>query len=238
MPGESSEYQVQDPVSVARRALALSAYCCRGFIDGGKGDVDAESVRDRMIQWLSRFNLNEQLGSSEWDAIRAPLGSLTPALKNRMTWEVEGLAVLAWALGMGPLPEHDGQVDPFAVTDSVGFLTDDVDAIIVDAKLRSQDELQVYRELMYAIHCRVRDFLRNGKQKDFAGWTEVRWFELLRIDSTHLLADGDLRFKGQTISALEADQLKKYEWCICEQHRASIWLVGEEQNHWETTADT
>jgi hypothetical protein len=234
----SPEFQIQSPETVAKRALAMSAYCCRGYIDTGKGNADAESVQDRMIQWLTRFNLVEQLGSFEWDAIRSPLGSMSPQIASRITWEIEGLAVLTWAIERGSLPEHDSQSDPYAVTDSMHFLAEDADHIIVNARLRGTEELRAYRDLMYAIHCRLRDFLRNGGSKDFTNWIEPRWLEILGIGATRLIINGDLGFKGQPISVLENDQLKQYEWGIREQHRASIWLVGEDQNYWETNADT
>lgn len=238
MSQELPEYRVQEAQLVARRALALSAYCCRGYIDKGKGNADAESLRERLIQWLARFDLMGQLGPAESEAVRAPLGSLRPGLATRITWEVEGLAVLAWALGRGACPEHDGEVDPYATTDSVGLLADDADTAIVTAKLRGNEELLAYRELMYAVHCRVRDFQRNGSRKDFACWIEPKWLDLLHIDTTRVIADDDLGFGGQPIGSLSADKVARYEWSIAEQHRASIWLVGEERNHWETTADT
>lgn len=216
----------------------MSACCCRGCIENGKGNFDAESVQDRMIQWVERFNLVEQLGTFEWDAIRSPLGSLPSVVANRMSWDAEGLAVLVWALGRGKLPEHDGQVDPYAVTDSVNFLGDDANDIIASASLLGAEELNAYRELMYAIHCRVRDFLRGGQRKDFTSWVEMRWFDALRLDSNRFIVDGDLGVDGKTIDIVELERLKTCEWGICEQHRASIWLVGEEQNHWETAADT
>lgn len=238
MSHDPPEYRVQEPQVVARRALALSAYCCRGYIDQGKGNADAESLRERLIQWLCRFDLMGQLGPTELEAVRALLGSLRPGLASRITWDVEGLAVLAWALGRGARPEHDGEVDPYAITDSVSLLANDADTAIATAKLRSNEELEAYRELMYAVHCRVRDFRRNGGRKDFASWIEPKWLDLLGIDTKRIMSDGDLGFGGQPISSLNADKVARYEWSITEQHRASIWLVGEERNHWETTADT
>lgn len=238
VPDEPLEDEVQPAATVARRTLALAACCCRGNIESGKGNADAESVRGRMIQWVTRFNLTEQLGPSEWAQISAPLGSLPPGVANGMTWEAEGLAVLLWALGLGEMPAHDDQVDPYAVAGAAHFLAEDVDEFIDGAILRPAEELLAFREVMYAIHCRVTGFLRGGGKKDFAGWLERDWLETLKIKPARLLAGGDLAFKGQAIGALGIDHLKRYEQGINEQHRASIWLIGEEANHWETVADT
>ena len=169
--------------AVARRAIALSAYCCRGYIENGKGNVDAESVRDRMIQWLTRLELIENLAPYEWDRIQSPLGSLRDGIAKRMTWEAGGLAVFAWALGCGNLPGHDERIDPYAVTDSLRFLGDDAKEIIDAAELRDSVHLHAYRELMYAIHCRLRDCIRQPGQKDFTRWIEMRWLDVPDIDA-------------------------------------------------------
>jgi len=238
MSVEEPDYQIQRPEIVAKRALALAACCCRGFIDEGKGNPDAESVRERMIQWIEKFKLKEQLGPFEWDSIRSPLGGLESVVAKRMSWEAEGLAVLAWALQLGQLPMHDDQVDPYAVTDSVFFLGDEAGNVVANASLRESEQLLAYREMMYAIHCRIRYFFRNGEKKDFTSWIEPEWLTVLKVDSRRLVVDGDLGFEGKPMSAVEPGRLRTFEWGINAQHRASVWLIGEEEKHWETPADT
>ena len=228
-----TDYQPQSPDNVAKRALALAAYCCRGYIDHGNGNADAESLRNRMVRWVERFNLIEHLGTFEWEAISSPLGTLPSRLASQMSWEAEGLAVLVWALGRGPLPSHDGQVDPYAVTDSIHFLSDDAYDIISQASPLKTEELRAYRELMYAIHCRVRDFLRNGGSQDFESWLESPWLDMLHLDSSRIIVDRDLAVKGTPITMSAIDQVRTCEWSVNAQHRASIWLVGEEQKHWK-----
>lgn len=238
MTEPSSDYKIQPPEMVAKRALALAAYSCRGYLESGQGNPEAQSVQNRMIGWVAQLNLTEQLGNFEWQAIHAPLGSLPTGLASEMTWEVEGLAVLIWALQRGKIPEYDSQLDPYEVTDSVYFLGDDAAEIISHAQLRQPEELFAYREWMYAVHCRVRDFLRHGVRKNFKSWIDLRWLEILHLDPTSVMVAGDLGFHGKAIDHVELDQLQGYESGIREQHRASVWLIGEEQNHWETNADT
>jgi hypothetical protein len=111
-----------DAATVAQRALALSALTCRGFIDKGAGDPEAESVRARVLKWVEHFNLKKNLSSYEWETLTAPFGSLEPQRQRSATWACEGLAVLALALGRFDLPRHDAQVDPYELTDALYFL--------------------------------------------------------------------------------------------------------------------
>src|SRR5207248_1231349 len=114
-----------DAATVARRALALCAFTCRGFIEKGPGNPDAENARDRLLSWVRQFGLTPSLGPLELETINAPLGGLSQFHRFDATWACEGVAVLAWALGRFELPKHDEQVDPYAVTDALFFLGDD-----------------------------------------------------------------------------------------------------------------
>jgi hypothetical protein len=228
-----------DAQQVARRALILSAVVCRGSIDGGAGDEHAEKLPGRIKPWLEGAALTDHLEPWEGRIMRAALGQLPSQCISDATWAVEGLAVLAWALGRSELPEHDASVDPFAVTDAVGFLADDASDFIATAELRSPDELNDYRELMYAIHCRLRGFLRREEANDFSAWVEQAWLDRLRLARGHLIVDHDLSISGKPIAAAAPGDVRRCERVINERHRTSIWLVGEEHPfYWDWSVDT
>jgi|SRR6185312_7435821 len=224
---------------VARRALCLCALVCRGYTDNGAGDPHSEQLRERILEWLSRNELQAHLEPWEADLISAELGQSPQDCVYKATWAVEGLSVLAWALGRFDFPAHDQQVDPYAVTDSLYFLADDAKDVIATARLRGGEELVASRELMYAIHCRLRGYLRNKTAGDISHWMEQDWLEALGVDRARLIVDGDLAIGGKPISAVGAENVQKCEWAVCQQHRASIWLVGEEfPSYWGWTVDT
>jgi hypothetical protein len=106
------------------------------------------------------------------------------------------------------------------------------------ATLRSAGELRAYREIMYAIHCRLRDFLRNHKSCNFTEWIEMDWLAALRIDSGRIIIKGDLKLEDMAVFAYEGDLARRFESAISEQHRASVWLIGEFVHHWDATAET
>jgi hypothetical protein len=203
------------------------------------GDAPIEKLPGRIRRWLKRARLIDDLEPWERDIVRADLGHVLECEVYTATWAVEGLAVLAWALGRCEFPMHDQKADPLAVTGSLGFLADDTDAFIADARVRSAIELTACRELMYAMHGRLRQFLRNNLRRDFSTWVEEDWLKVLKLDRSHLIIDGDLGIASKPIAIAPADAVRNCEWAICERHRASIWLVGEKHpDYWGWGVDT
>jgi hypothetical protein len=92
---------------------------------------------------------------------------------------------------------------------------------------------------MYAVHCRLRDFIRNKGPRDFTTWVEDKWLDLIKINRATLMVAGDLAVGGKAITDAAIDVVRRCEWVVCEQHRASIWLIGEEfPSYWDWGVDT
>src|SRR5437879_5567031 len=92
---------------VVRRALILAALVCRGSIDSSAGQAEAESLHTRILDWVRLLGLQDELEPGEQGILYAPLGKLGQREVVEVTWSVEGLAVLAWALNLFGLPRHD-----------------------------------------------------------------------------------------------------------------------------------
>ena len=152
---------------MARRSLVLAAVVCRGSIDNHTDQSEAEALRTRVLEWLTWLALWDAVEPGEEKILRTPIGQLEQKDVIRATWYVEGLTVLAWALNRYEFPRHDRKVVPHEVAEAVYFLCEDAEELIHTARLRSRDKRKVCRELLYAIHARLRDFLRNGGSKDF-----------------------------------------------------------------------
>jgi hypothetical protein len=227
-----------DAVRVARRSLVLSAAACRGSIDHGAGDPDAESLRERMLEWLGALDLWNEVEPGEQGILHAALGTLDQKAVIRYSWCVEGLAVLAWALGRFDLPAHDEQVDPYAVTDAVWFLSEDARDIVTEATLRSHPELEAYRELMYAIHCRLRVSTHDTEPKNFKKWTERSWLDALQLKPEGVIAGHELSIGGKPIHEAEEDRRRECQSIAFERHRAIIWLFEGHSKYWATPVDT
>jgi len=139
---ESIEATPPNAQRVARRALVLSAVVCRGNIDDGAGNADTESLRKRTLDWIAFLDVQEEIEPQEAALLKTPLGGLTERRVIDATWQAEGLAVLAWALGRLDLPKHDEKVDPYAVTDALDFLSEDAAELIGSARLRGETEIR------------------------------------------------------------------------------------------------
>jgi hypothetical protein len=241
MKDRTQRFGTKEPISasrVARRSLILAAVVCRGAIDSGAGQPEAECLQKRILGWLTGSDLWGEVEPSEEEILRTPLGRLETKDVIRATWYAEGLAILAWALDRLGFPRHDQKVDPYAVTDAAGFLGEEAAEVISTAKLRNRAELGACRELLYAIHARLRDFARSKDRKNFASWVEREWIDTLGLDAADLIVDDDLAIDGEVISYAEVSRLHECEWITCERHRAIIWLLGGHPIYSQTPVDT
>jgi hypothetical protein len=184
------------------------------------------------------LGLTDQLSPNELGVVKTPLGQLTEAQVIEATWAAEGLAMLAWGVSLYEFPKHDEKVDPYAVTDVLGFLSGDPKDIIDSAKLSSRTELTACRELLYAIHSRLRSCLRNQQAEDFAAWIDRAWLEALGVQFNDLVVDGDLVIDRKPVTQVRLDRVRTCEWVTRERHRAIRWLSGECPVYSETPADT
>jgi hypothetical protein len=227
-----------DPQRVARRAMILAALVCRCNSDHDPTNPDAVALWERLKQWLDGLDLGNEMEPAERDIIYAPLGSLAEPLRIRTTWQAEALGILAWALQRCPFPQHSQKIDPFELTDCLDFLHEDAAKIIRHPKLLPRRELDACRELLYAMHCRVRAFLRDKDARSVADWFEPEWLEILGINSP-LGRMGDLTIGESELHESAPQNVNEFEWAVCERHRAIVWLVGEGGPLYsEVTADT
>jgi hypothetical protein len=235
---ESKSGAPVDVTRVARRSLVLAAIVCRGDIERGAGQPNADALYNRLIEWLTKFDLWSEVEPSEAKILQTPIGKLERKEVIRATWFVEGLAVLAWALKQTEFPRHDVKVDPYVVADSVWFLSDDAEELICTAILRNLVELTACQELLYGIHTRLRDFIRNRERKDFTTWVTESWIDSLGIDSRYLFADNDLAIDNKPISDVEDDRVQECADLTFERHRAIIWLVEGYPSYSQSPVDT
>jgi hypothetical protein len=223
---------------VARRSLVLAAVVCRGSIESNADQSEADSLHQRILEWLTRLALWDEVEPSEEKILHTPLGQLEPQDVIRATWYVEGLAILAWALKQGEFPRHDQQVDSPEVADSVWFLSEDAEELIRTARLRNRTQLRACLELQYAIHCRLRDFIRHREQEDFTRWVEKTWLDAIGLDAADLIVDNDLAIDGKAISDVKDNRVQDCASIAFQRHRAIIWLVEGYPIYSQTPVDT
>lgn len=211
----------------AQRALILAALTCRGSLEQGPEDPQALDVHQQLCDWIQEIDLAGELAEPERKVIEAELGTLSPQTAIECGWRAEGLAVLAWALQFEDFPPHDEKVDPFEVAGSVGLLSEDAADFLAEAELCSSEALAACRETLYAVHCRLREFLRTSEPSDIRDSFEPKWFEQLDIEPV-FGPQGDLRLGPGELSDADSEAVSQAEWLTCERHRAVIWLVEDQ----------
>lgn len=146
----STKHDVDPPNAqrVARRAMVLSAVVCRSCSDHDPDDPDAQDLWQRLKDWIESLDVDTEIESHERQLIHAPLGSLSEKDRIAGTWRVEGLAILAWSLGLLSFPPHDEKVDAYEVTDATAILNPEAAEIVESANLRPHSELSACRELL------------------------------------------------------------------------------------------
>ncbi|MEM7248773.1 MAG: DUF4272 domain-containing protein [Acidobacteriota bacterium] len=231
---DSDELTPPTAERVQRRALALSAMVCRGFLEQDAGAQEAEAFRGRLLDWLRQHGVADELEPSELAFLDAELGSADPQAVVNATWRAEGVGVLAWALGRFELTPHDVPLDPKAAADAVGFLAE---AIEPEPRLRASDELTTQSEILFATHWRIRDHSLNRGSLDFAEFARTCWFGPLVITGLPL-AEGDLAVGGRSIAKAEPQQVGFCLSMALERHQAIRWVLGWSELYSEIDTST
>lgn len=209
---------------VARRALCLSAVAARGFLEAD-APPDAEEHREGIVEWLGEHELLSELEPAERALLDARVGSLEPQSIVDASWRSEGIAVLAWALGLAELPAHDEMVDVANLTSDLGFLDD---AVALDApNLRPDAERNWMSGRLSGLHWRLRDFSLRPQPMDFRAFAADCWFGSFDLEGVELV-DDDLAIDGKAIAEADPERVGITHSIAMERHQAINWLAGYE----------
>ena len=98
------------------------------------------------------------------------LGGLKESDQINATWRLEGLVVLAWALGRFEMPPHDALVSLNSLWKSLGLLdADEARTLLESPVLRTRAEIATLRNQLFALHWRLRNFSIKPAVIDFEG---------------------------------------------------------------------
>ena len=153
-----------------------------------------------------------------------PLGQVAQQQQIDSTWRLEGLVVLAWALGRFAIPPHDQLVEFNSLWASLCFLNSPTArTLLANQTLRSRKEIGALRNRLFALHWRLRNYYLNPKVMDFAGFARTCRFGPLDISGVPLV-DGDLGLGGERIDRASPNLFSSAHCAAQERHRAANWL--------------
>ncbi len=239
---DDDNYEDPDPPTVnrvARRAMVLAAVSARALLEHDAEEVEEpELLRREIYEWVESLGILDELEPDEAKALQRPVGTLDERAFLDSMWRVEGLAVLAWALQLHPLPPHDETVVPFELYETLGFRdVETARSIIANAELRDTDELEQMLGVLLGVHWRVRDYSINPQAMDFVNFAKDNWFGGFDIGATRVI-DGDLAITDHAINDAPPENVQMASSIAMERHLAINWLHGYSEIYSETDTST
>lgn len=238
---EDVETEPEPPTAdrVARRCMCLAAIAARGLLEMNLNQGNEPAYQHADIrEWCRELNLDSEFEAKESEIIATPAGKLEPQDALNSVWRLEGLAVLAWALGSGELPKYDDLVNPDELLEKLGFLSAENAALkIANAKLRSTEELERFNGQILALHWRMVNFRVDPKEVDYKHMEEECWFGKFDLSWAEF-SGKDLALKGRPITSATDDALQAVSSAAHERHLASNWLAGHSSIYSETDTST
>jgi hypothetical protein len=223
---------------VLARALALVAVARRAFIEDGGGDEQFAELAGL----CARADVAGELEPEERAMVEAPRGTLTRRQVIDGTWRTEGLAVLAWSLGLAPLGPLDEPSAPDqlfrAVLAQAGHLEADAAAAAAGPPaLRPPGELEALLAQVLAVHWRLVEWRVRPRPVDLVAFVRRASFGPLSLDGVPLVG-ADLAIAGVAIADAPAEGVRLAASIAVERHRAAAWLCGASPVYSKVSTET
>ncbi len=224
---------------VAHRAVVLAAVAVRSMMEA---DLEAgpppSDPRSEIMAWIDAAGARTELESHEQSLIEAPFGSVSRQAWINGAWQLEGLAVLSWALSLAELPAHDTTVQTDSVFRAVALSNmHRVRDVVRNARLRELAELQRCGEELFTLHWRLREFSVRPGPMPFAQVGKSAWFGPLAVENLRLI-DGDLAIGNAPIAHAPREHVALCNSIAQERHKAINWLLGDSECYSQTDTST
>lgn len=209
---------------VARRALVLTAVTARAILEQDTANPETPKTYQDLLAWVEDTGIDEEFEPEEREVLRRPPGELDQRQQVNSTWRLEGLTVLAWALGRFDIPPHDELVSLNPLWRSCGLLDAEAARVLLaNPTLRPVEEMATVRDRLFALHWRLRNFFVKPAAMDFADFARTCWFGPLDITGLPLV-QGDLALRGERIDRASEDVFSSAHSASQERHQAANWL--------------
>lgn len=222
---------------VVRRALALTAVTARAILEQDPNPEAAKTYQD-LLAWVRDLGIDDEFEPDEWEVLQRPLGRLDAPAQINSTWRLEGLVVLAWALGRFDVPPHDQLVELNPLWRSLGLLdAKAARALLAKPTVRPRADIGALRNRLLALHWRLRNFHLNPGVMDFTEYARTCWFGPLDVTGLPLV-EGDLGLQGERLDRAADDVFSSAHSAAQERHQAANWLCEGPERYSEASVAT
>src|ERR1035437_4933475 len=225
-PGEGSMHTAQ---CVYETALGQSYLSCRAMIDGVP-NPRAEKLARKIPECTQEAGIYQTFEPAEIQLLHAPFGSLTQQDRVAMRWVVEGVAVMAWALGRAELPPFATKSEAAPVTFALGMFRPGAQEQFSEASLRDPGEIEMCALSYTALSRRLEQYQQKPEKLDFAARLKEPEGPRLLLDGVEL-QDGDLSIDGMPLDQIPQERFNEVCSIVRERLKALRWLLGHEKNY-------
>lgn len=210
-------------------------------------DDKADEARDAFWTPIYDTPVFDALTPRERELSEATLITLTEEQQIEASWAVEGMVVLAWALGfLDELPSWDAQTEPSFLEEVPNPIA--LARVRAEAKLREPEEIDRAAAAAQLWHwrSRTRELIEAGFEfpKELVRPGVASLDDMVRLTAAHAFADGsiervidgDFPARDKAYRALGDDEWHEVRSIAFERYRALNWLRGlAEGNAWDET---
>jgi hypothetical protein len=225
-----------DARRIAQRTLVLCSVAARGFLDA-ETPSDAEALQHDLLEFVRRHHLDRELEPEERAALEAPIGGLDRQAMIDATWRLEGMAVLAWSLGVTEMPPHDQPVEGLHLCMSLGMLARETPLLLQLPQRRPAEAIARMQTRLLGIHWRLVDYRVQPTHLDFRAIASNNWSGGWDLSNVPMV-DDDLAIRGVRLDQAEASARSQAESIARERHRAINWVMGRDPVYSRTPVES
>jgi hypothetical protein len=213
-----------DARRVAQRTLVLCSVAARGFLDA-ETPADAEELQHDLVEFVRRHHLDVEMEPEELAILEAPIGTLDRQQMIDATWRLEGMAVLAWSLGVVELPPHDQPVEGLSLCMSLGMLSHATPLLLQLPQRRPAEEIARMQTRLLGIHWRMVDYRVQPMHVDFRAVASSNGSGTWDLSNVPMV-DDDLAIRGVRLDRADPSARTQTESIARERHKAINWVTG------------
>ena len=207
---------------VHRRALALAYLACRAMVDA---DPRAEEMACTVQNFVREVGLEDAFEPAELRMLQAPFGSFSDFELVETRWLVEGISVLAWALGKVDLPPFSTKCSAAPASIALGMFRLGTKERLGEASLRKVCEIESLALTYLALHWRIGWQIDSPGKMDFAAQLKAPDHPHLLVDGLEL-HDGDLTIDGKELGQVAPERFGEVFAIVRQRFNAFKWLQG------------